>query len=80
VNYGKSILALGAIWLVLVIAFFAFSILCNLLLAWPFMWLWNASVVPAFSLTPITYWTSFWLLVFVAAFAAPKAVKVTKED
>lgn len=40
-----------------------------LLLAWPFMWLWNYAVVQAISVTnPITYWPAFWLMLFISLF------------
>lgn len=44
------------------------AILC-LLLAFPFMWLWNGTVCLAFTITkPIEYWTAYWLMIFITCF------------
>lgn len=54
----------GIIGLVLVIAV-AFC----LLMAWPFMWIWNYAVVSAIDIAnPITYWIAFWLMLFISLF------------
>jgi hypothetical protein len=40
-----------------------------LLLAWPFMFLWNYAVVSAITIAkPIGYWVSFWLMIFISVF------------
>lgn len=45
-----------------------------LLLAWPFMWIWNYAVVSALAVAkPITYWPAFWLSVFIGAFLGRNA-------
>lgn len=37
----------------------------SLLMAWPFMWLWNYAVVSAVTIAkPIGYWVAFWLACF----------------
>ena len=49
----------------------AFAIVFGLLLAWPFMWIWNYAVVAAVSVTkPIGYWIAFWLMMFISLFVA----------
>ena len=46
-----------------------------LVLAWPFMWVWNAAVPPAFSTPQIGYWTAFWLMFLLSwLFQAAKKV------
>lgn len=37
-----------------------------LVLAWPFKWVWNAAVPPAFTTPEIGYWTAFWLMLLLA--------------
>jgi hypothetical protein len=40
-----------------------------LLLTWPFMWIWNYSVVAALTIAnPIDYWVAFYLMLFVSMF------------
>ncbi len=45
-------------------------ILFALILAWPFIWLWNYAVVAALVFAnPITeYWVGFWLMIFIGIF------------
>jgi hypothetical protein len=46
------------------------SVAASLILAWPFMWLWNYAVCGAVNVaTPIEYWRAFWLLTFLMLFA-----------
>lgn len=46
------------------------AIIC-LLLAFPFMWLWNYAVVSALAIAnPIEYWVAFWLMLFISLFVA----------
>ena len=53
---------------VLVVAIAAACVL-SLLLAWPFMWLWNYAVVAAITVAkPIAYWTAVCLMMFMSAF------------
>ena len=41
----------------------------GLLLAWPFMWLWNYAMVEAISIAmPLTYWPAYCLLLLVSFF------------
>ena len=50
----------------------AITVMCiamSLLLAWPFMWIWNYAVCGALSIaTTIDYWRAFWLLTFMWLF------------
>jgi hypothetical protein len=40
-----------------------------LLIAWPFMLMWNYAVVSALSVAnPIGYWVAFWLMFFIGSF------------
>lgn len=41
----------------------------SLLMAWPFMWIWNYAMVSAVTFAkPITYWVAFWLAAFSSLF------------
>ena len=43
----------------------------SLLLAWPFMWIWNYAVVSAVTIAnPVSYWVAFWLMVFFSSWIA----------
>lgn len=44
------------------------EVLLRLAIAWPFMWIWNYSVVAAVEAKPIGYWQAFWLIMFISAF------------
>jgi hypothetical protein len=45
---------------------FIIAISLSLLMAYPFMWIWNYAVVSSITIAnPITYWKSFWLMVFL---------------
>jgi hypothetical protein len=47
-----------------------------LLLAFPFMWLWNYAVVAALTVAkPITFWPAFWLMVFISALTSSRSGK-----
>ena len=47
----------------------AIAVVCCFVLAWPFMWMRNYAVVSAVSVAnPISYWPSFWLMVFISLF------------
>ena len=49
----------------------AFAVVCCLLLAWPFMWMWNFAVIGAVTVAkPISYWIAFWLMLFISIFVA----------
>lgn len=53
--------------------------LISLLVAWPFMWIWNFAVVAAVSVAkPISYWIAFWLMVFCGTFIAGSNVGGSK--
>lgn len=53
-------------WIVIALIVFGFVGGLCLLLAWPFMWIWNYAVVSALTVAkPITYWPAFWLSVFI---------------
>lgn len=42
-----------------------------LLLAWPFMLIWNYAVVSALTVAkPIDYWVAFWMMSFLALFVS----------
>ena len=63
-NFGTLFIAFCAVIGIIVIA-----MMINLLLAFPFMWLWNYAVVSAISVAqPIEYWVSFWLMLFIVLF------------
>lgn len=50
-----------------------------LLMAWPFMWIWNYAVVSAVTVTkPIGYWVAFWLMLFVSLFVAGSKSSVSR--
>ena len=43
----------------------------SLVLAFPFMWMWNFAVVQAITVTqPIDYWVAFCLMMFIGLFIA----------
>lgn len=42
-----------------------------LILAWPFMWMWNFAVVAAITVAnPVDYWVAFCLMMFICLFVA----------
>lgn len=42
-----------------------------LLVAYPFMWIWNYAVVAAITIAkPIEYWVAYWLMLFISMFVA----------
>jgi hypothetical protein len=46
-------------------------VLISLLMAFPFMWIWNYAVVSAVTVVkPIGYWVAFWLMMFCGTFIA----------
>jgi hypothetical protein len=52
-------------WVGVIFILLVMVILLGLLMAWPFMWIWNYAVVAALSVAnPITYWQAYWLSVF----------------
>lgn len=52
----------------------------SLVLAWPFMWMWNYAVVSALTIAkPIGYWVAFWLMLFIGVFCLNSNTK-TKAD
>jgi hypothetical protein len=54
-------------------------ILC-LLMGFPFMWIWNFAVVSAISIAkPITFWQSFWLMMFITIFVKSHNASVSKK-
>jgi len=63
-NSFRSFLAVGGALAALSIAL---TLCFLLLLAYPFMWLWNAAIVPVTGLATLTYWRSvgFLLLAFI---------------
>ena len=64
-----------AVLLVVVIFLGALGGIC-LLLAFPFMWIWNYAVIAAVSVAnPITYWNAFWLSIFMNAYVAGSSYK-----
>ena len=51
--------------------FTAIATVVMLLMAFPFMWIWNRAVVEAITIArPIDYWTAFWLMTFICVFLA----------
>lgn len=57
------------LFLLYVFAFCAVFVNLSLLFTWPFMWMWNYSVVSALSVAqPITYWPAFCLMMFISLF------------
>ena len=63
-NIVFGLAGFGAILIGIVVA----ALVC-LLLAWPFMLLWNYAVVAALTIVkPINYWTAFWLMLFLSFF------------
>ena len=57
--------------IVALLSFVIAVVIISLILAWPFMWLWNGAVVEALTVAkPIGYWVSFCLIIFVSAFLA----------
>jgi hypothetical protein len=66
------------IWL-----FIGIVIVCMILaliVAWPFMLIWNYAVVAAISVAnPINFWQAFWLSVFCALFISGDGKSVSKE-
>lgn len=51
----------------------------SLLMAWPFMWLWNGAVVEALTIAkPITYWVSFCLSCFIGLFVRTTSTSSSK--
>jgi len=55
------------------------SVAMCLLMAWPFMWIWNYAVVSAVTVTkPIGYWVAFWLMLFVSLFVAGSKSSVSR--
>lgn len=56
-----------------------FVIALSLLLAFPFMWMWNYAVVAAISVAkPIDYWVAFTLMVFISAFVSSSSSSSSK--
>ena len=54
---------------VMLFAIIVILLVASLLLAFPFMWLWNYAVVFAFpGVSPLDYWHSYWLFMFVSIF------------
>jgi hypothetical protein len=65
--------------LTLFVFFVVVAAVLSLLMAWPFMWLWNYAVVSALTVAkPIGYWVAFWLLMFVSLFIAGSASRASK--
>jgi hypothetical protein len=62
------------------IGFVALLVGFGLLIAWPFMWMWNYAVVAAFPTVaaPITYWVAYWLMIFLGCFVKASTTVSTK--
>lgn len=53
----------------LLLVVFVVAAVISLLLAWPFMWMWNYAAVAALTVAkPITYWPAFCLMWFISLF------------
>tara|TARA_Y100000034_G_C6909389_1_gene423344 strand:- start:2686 stop:2907 length:222 start_codon:yes stop_codon:yes gene_type:complete len=58
-------------WLVLIAACVVLICGLSLLMAFPFMWMWNYAVVAALTIAnPISYWPAFCLMFFIGLFLA----------
>ena len=52
----------------------------SLLLAYPFMWMWNYAVVKAVSVAnPIDYWVAFTLMIFISLFISSSSSSKTSK-
>lgn len=70
IRNDATLQAIGYIAIFLIVAAIIGG-LC-LLVAWPFMWVWNYAVVSAVTIAkPINYWVAFWLSLFVALWLRP---------
>lgn len=60
-------------WVIVALGVLCFVACVCLLLALPFMWIWNYAVVSALTIAkPINYWVAFWLMLFVSFFFVSK--------
>jgi hypothetical protein len=70
----KNILTTFTAACIVVIGVIDFLAVICMLLAWPFMWMWNYAVVQAISVAnPISYWPAFWLMAFISIFVTAMA-------
>ena len=69
----KLLLLIGGVLLV--------AVASCLLLAWPFMLIWNYAVVAAVTMTkPIEYWVAFWLMLFLSLFIVGSKTSASKSS
>lgn len=62
----------------IILAVIVFVVGLSILMAWPFLWIWNYAVVEALTIAkPIeSFWVAFWLMMFISGFL----VKANKGD